>query len=1148
MTPGRGFAAGGSPPEGWPPEAEEALREARRLEELGPGERRASPEGTGGDGGPGPTGAPRDDPWRSLLLELYAAEGGPLPRPSALAMMEALRPAVPGRGHRRRLLARFCQLPSVQRRWAAWTDVTDREELRLRLELIGRFERLEPSLADFLLFYFRASDPGVYQPAAIAVGRHAGRQPELEEAVVGYASRRGLAPDGAVPLVGRRGHRRVLLARVAAACLPEEEAGGGDSGAAGRFVNPLAVEAPRPDPDEDADWAAYLLALILCVESDDPGQLADDALRRMARAGPRPPSRITARRWGRLFASLVRLDGEGGSDGGEGPDGGRVGLWARLADAQLDAFAAAGPGEFARRFRCLEAADELLRTLSFLPAPSRAAAWTEVEEQLAGETLLFAGLRAAAWLRREGEDVPGRLLGGAPPGDDGAERLLRRVGETLRAQGGDEAGRLTGDPGDRAAAGLLAHLLECLSERDRWTSMPEEDRALVAFHLVDETRWNRLPPGRVSALLARHGGFPGLDGDPGRRARPPGTAGPATVAVLRRIVAWEGPGSERMVDARLLHQAGDVALYLSLLPTGSTSEENAALADAFEHQLRSRLRLDPDFDPARFLYRLSVREPHPSFFAALARATADRAYEDSSGRSVDVHGLVERLRSELASAAEAETADADLGSRPASPPAPAGGEAPFLESVSRLGTRLGRLRGETSTVRALEALAELLSRGGRTSETRPEDLGSLLRAVSLPGEPLPRSGSPPWDERTFPQAATELSRAAGALAGELPDLTPDSLERTEETRDAVRVLDAELAGLAEWLPPVLPRVEARAFEAAVDDLRRRLARWGEAVGRLHRIWDRGEDSTWREEDWEELFRTAASIDDRRFRADCLELVWSSLTDMARRADDDVPGEARVGGDDDPWLREERLLRWGVAVDRGALDSEALEAWTSGLTRSWVRLAEHAVREGAETRAARLVRAPEFRALRGREEAEAALSELRQYFFDCYRIPDAIRARTAGGGSGQLPVAGELTAFALHYSPVWLALLIGAVLMLDFGDPWTAMAQVGDVQGIAVTFAVGVLGAFGYVFADLRRRVADAPEDSAWRNRAHRLGRAGAFLVACLAYTLVLTGALWSLLSGTDQVVRGPGASLHVLVWTGFALFVGIFFGLVTKSA
>jgi hypothetical protein len=48
--------------------------------------------------------------------------------------------------------------------------------------------------------------------------------------------------------------------------------------------------------------------------------------------------------------------------------------------------------------------------------------------------------------------------------------------------------------------------------------------------------------------------------------------------------------------------------------------------------------------------------------------------------------------------------------------------------------------------------------------------------------------------------------------------------------------------------------------------------------------------------------------------------------------------------------------------------------------------------------------------------------------------------------------------------------------------------------------------------------------------------------------LALTGFLWFLLSGTDEVVHGEGAALHVIVWAGFALFVGIFFGLLAKDA
>lgn len=65
---------------------------------------------------------------------------------------------------------------------------------------------------------------------------------------------------------------------------------------------------------------------------------------------------------------------------------------------------------------------------------------------------------------------------------------------------------------------------------------------------------------------------------------------------------------------------------------------------------------------------------------------------------------------------------------------------------------------------------------------------------------------------------------------------------------------------------------------------------------------------------------------------------------------------------------------------------------------------------------------------------------------------------------------------------------------------------------------------------------------------HHLSAGEQQMWTCLVVTGTLTTMLWFLLSGTGAVVEGPGAVLHVVVWTGFALFVGVFFGLIAETA
>jgi hypothetical protein len=83
----------------------------------------------------------------------------------------------------REAAARRAEDPSVEAAWRTWTDVREREELRVRLHVLGRVRRLEPGLHEFLLFFFRASDPALYQPAAVAIRPHSPTEPALRESV-----------------------------------------------------------------------------------------------------------------------------------------------------------------------------------------------------------------------------------------------------------------------------------------------------------------------------------------------------------------------------------------------------------------------------------------------------------------------------------------------------------------------------------------------------------------------------------------------------------------------------------------------------------------------------------------------------------------------------------------------------------------------------------------------------------------------------------------------------------------------------------------------------------------------------------------------------------------------------------------------------
>lgn len=150
-----------------------------------------------------------------------------------------------------------------------------------------------------------------------------------------------------------------------------------------------------------------------------------------------------------------------------------------------------------------------------------------------------------------------------------------------------------------------------------------------------------------------------------------------------------------------------------------------------------------------------------------------------------------------------------------------------------------------------------------------------------------------------------------------------------------------------------------------------------------------------------------------------------------------------------------------------------------------------------------------------------------------------------GGVGR-----EVLPFIANFPTIWLAMLIGAIFMLDFGDAWASLADpdVADIRGIVITFLIRIGGAFGYVYWNLKQKIRPIPGESASAMRRSQLLRAGAFSAVCLVYTLLLVTGLWWLLSETGEVVEGVWAIGHIVVWSGFAMFVGVFFGLLAGDA
>lgn len=929
-------------------------------------------------------------------------------------------------------------------RWTDWTEVDDREELRRRLEWLADSETLNEPRFPFLLFFFRASDPLLYPPAAAAVGRRLDRSETLRSWLEDYAGARHIPLGGRVPLTGARNRRRVLLAG-AAAMARDPTSWRGLSGDAAAGTGPLDPLPPELPLETVGDCVAYLRAVRLLADGADPPDVLPQRIREVVReVGARTEllrERSVAISWGRLLALAGEPGGVVGRD--EAVELGRSALSAlggRFEDPDAE--------DVGERLATLRAVDGVLRGAGGvlgaddLPPPLR-------------------------------PPVPG-LGGSAGPADPVRAELVERFGE--------------------------------LADPRRWWSRPETERACTLFALLAGVSEAVLSARELDELMDAF--------DCPASPRP-------AARVLRLAAEREGIEAGEFVDPGLLHSLQDEEILLQLVPADRPGEEGAVLADALEHRIRMGLATEPEFRPEILLARLEVRRPHPGFVQLLRTVVGDREFTRRGGEGVSLASWLEGLEAEARLLREG-----DAGALSEVPPVPGP-----LGEVRREIRRC--LLGMLESSDPLELVGELVQvlEGGRSGDEsgRPRDVRSLLLAL----------------EGGEGEAPETLHDHVEAIREEVGSAVPDRLSGAPEARSAVETIRIRLAAIASDLAPRLPAPEAALLSAVLrraDDVENA---WLRALDRVEDAWESARPAPEEERCWSEVLQAVAAVRRPAHRRRLLAVAWRTL---AEEAAGDPETEEEVA---EARMRSERLVRWAIGSGRALPEEDDREAWLESVAGTWTGTLEAAMEEGLETRVARLVRHSPPRDLAGLPGIDDVLKRVRIWFYDCYRPRDAARVsrilsvRRGGGSSASLP--GELFRFFVHYSPIWLALLVGALLMLDFGDPWTAMAEVADVQGIAVTFALGVLGAFAYVTAELHSRVRDGPGDRVWLNRGRRVGRVSVFVLVALLYTATLVSLLWWLLSGTDAVVHGEGAVLHIVVWSGFALFVGVFLGLMAKE-
>ncbi|MFB6166378.1 MAG: hypothetical protein ABEJ31_14565 [Haloarculaceae archaeon] len=1041
------------------------------------------------------------------------------PEAESFAVGDALRLARDA-GHARDdglcVLADALRAPDLQARWARSQDIERRDEVLSRLQVLARTPTLVEDLVPFLTLHLRSPDPAVYQAAAVAVGRHLETRPELLASVRDYAAARELDLGEPTTLGGNRTRRRVLLVQAAARASPHgEETDLPALLTAGLPLDPDAVRATDLAADAEDATIVLLASRLLLEEPDliaDVAPLARDLAATLPAGALADTPPILFQRWGELVDALLAGDLVDATTAANG--------WTDRLERIAAALRPAGPtGGVPELTHALFLLDEHARTLAVLPdAVGRIAA--SGRDALPATHRALLDKRVRLWRRQVRNDAPPEGWPRDVPDDlPNASPALRLL---LRPRPASTGGGVGGVGPAEFDVALIGDLVAPLGERSRWEALAPGERAIRLVFLLSAIHNLEDAHERVRAILRSHA-IPVPPGDDARSQ--------ALAAVILRLIRFEGAACARAIDSRIRESVSDLGVLMILLPTEEAPGLAADLADNLEHQLRWNLQLEPDFRPIQVLVRTTVRDPHPAFYRALEDLLARRSYADAGGRSVPLEAALAAIRRD----------DADAGTDPWRDDALAGAD-PLVSARSGARDRLAAVTTAGASIwDAVEALLEAIGvPAGARDRPADDTLLGLVELVHPADDRMLASGPEPWHDETPDAFVARHAETVNSIRGRLGAVRPESVEESADARDAIDALVDDLSTIVDALLAVLPAVEAERLREIVAALDARIEADTQALDALVADWD-PVDPPRSPERWASLLEEVSERWTPPDRLPILRATFASLTAAS------VPAESA-----DAWADRRRFLAWAVAAPDGRTWTDAeVEAWEAATADVWRDLLEEAMAAGQEARVRDLLEAPSLEAVRDRPASVEVLRAAREWALDRYLLGAATRVRA------RLPTAAatprwrvrlrEFGAFLLHHSPVWTALIVGAILMQDFGTAWQAMAEQGDIQGIAITFTLAVAGAFGYVLLTLHRKTTPPPGVSRWAGLRSRLTRASLFVAACWAFTLVVTAFLWWLLSGTDQVVHGPRAVLHVVVWSSFALLAGIFLGLVAKA-
>ena len=1152
-----------SPPDAPPDSVDQALAWAEFLDDVEPEKRedhlqdlsRSPASSTGRK-----QSHARSDPgtWTDFLRVLFPSDPGSF---SVRSLLRTLRDMSFSKPDSIRHIASFLDRTSQHSALSSWKHLTDRDELRLRLKVLTRIDQISQEHIPFLTFFFRSSNPLLYREAALAIGTHISSSDALREHVDRFIEQRDIDPNAPLQLNGERSKRRLLLVRAAALMQGEPLVPSDET------VLPFTLSSQEPIQHELDGLASHLpkdtsdisviydvVGLLYSNDStrDRVRSLVPALLELLAANHDLRLTRSLLKRWGFILAehSRRRRDEDAPPDASDAPS--PQSLWIRMRKRILDR---PKPSDgMAIHLKMYMFWNELIRTLLRFP-PSLCTKITDhlMQDDPTGGAS-FDLLRLRTWaLREQRSDLENTreidaFLEHQFTSD--SARPLRLAYQSLNI-----SLRSTPSPIHHPSSNqldVLERMLEPFKDRNQWRSRPAGLRGLSAFLLMDMTEYTTADAPETIPLF-RNAGFSGsfLSGDDQRSSG----LKFGTVNLILRLLNWEDPEVSQFIDIYLLHRIESQQVLLALLPSSQNSAILSLLADAFEQFLRIKLHTEDRYDPGRLLLRTCVRNPHPAFYNHFLKLVQGRSYETSSGDPIPVDQWTETIRAEAQLASEPATASpgAHLQNLMAEHQKLTFRDtrhSPVLDRVVKTRQRYQSFDETHADPRdLLHDLLRLIGYSDIGNSPGARSLLLLAKHLHEEDQKLLQSGYPPWSEDDFSSLNAFCKEMDDRYHEHAPRLLPSSLDDIEELEETVEDLVDLLHHVRDRIADSLPLFDQRAFEDITQVLTGALVNWVHSFRELHNVWnEHASDGIWNR-DLSGLFTVVETEFSANLSRDLLRTIWTDLRTHVESSDVEMDRAAASNEDrptSDLWKKHRKLLDWGLDVT-GEMESTPESTDLNDLFfDSWSTLLTEAMERGEETRVNALLHDESYRPLMKRQEAIPILNDARTWLYDRYQLP----ARTVNPSEENaiMGTGAHFLGFLAHFSPVWISLMGGAIFLLDFGDAWTEMARNGDLRGILITVLIGVGFPFLYLFADLRQKVNRCPEDSRTGFWMKRFIRICFFLSGCLVYTFTIVSFFWFLLSRTEAVVHGPGAIGHIVVWTGFALFIGVFLGLLATDS